>query len=80
MCKYHFTGIEGHRIANLAKQTAYRPAGQDGDEEDEKERNAQLDDYVLHKLFKKSGMFTDVQGRSQNLGQIYLFCKVQGKL
>ena len=60
MCKYHFTGIEGHRIANLAKQTAYRPAGQDGDEEDEKERNAQLDDYVLHKLFKKSGMFTDI--------------------
>ena len=53
---YYLTGIEGHRIANLAKQTAYRPAGQDGDEEDEKEKNAQLDNYVLHKLFKKSGM------------------------
>ena len=48
--------LDGHRIANLAKHTDYRPAGQDGDEEEEKQRNAQLDDYVLHKLFKKSGM------------------------
>lgn len=41
--------FEGHRISHLVKKRAYRK------EEDEAEEQKKSDDYVLAKLFKKSG-------------------------
>ncbi|XP_031434408.1 DNA excision repair protein ERCC-6 [Clupea harengus] len=45
---------EGQRVSHLVKRRTYRQ--QDQEEEEEKKEQRQTDDYVLAKLFKKSGI------------------------
>ncbi|XP_071797517.1 DNA excision repair protein ERCC-6-like isoform X2 [Asterias amurensis] len=52
--------LDGHRIAHLAKHTAYQPKSEHGEPKDE-QTDAQKDDYVLSKLFKKSGVHSALQ-------------------
>lgn len=46
--------LDGHKIPHLAKTKAYAPRAED---EDKSTKNADEDNYVLQKLFKKSGMY-----------------------
>ena len=48
-----FLGFEGERISHLDKLRDYKAAKQEEDRE-KKEQRLQ-DDYVLHRLFKKTG-------------------------
>ena len=48
-----FVGFEGERISHLDKLRDYKAAKQEEDRE-KKEQRLQ-DDYVLHRLFKKTG-------------------------
>nr|XP_054762956.1 DNA excision repair protein ERCC-6-like [Lytechinus pictus] len=50
--------IDGHKIPHLAKTKAYAPRAED---EDEIAKNADQDNYVLEKLFKKSGVHSALQ-------------------
>lgn len=45
--------MDGELISNLVKQTDYKPV--QNDEEENQAKNSIMDDYVLHRLFKKSG-------------------------
>lgn len=47
--------MDGELISNLVKQTDYKPVQNDEDEEEKQAKNSIMDDYVLHRLFKKSG-------------------------
>ncbi|XP_064172714.1 DNA excision repair protein ERCC-6 isoform X3 [Anguilla rostrata] len=49
--------FEGHRISHLVKKRKYKK----GEEEEEKEDQRKSDDYVLAKLFKKSGIHSVMQ-------------------
>ncbi|XP_072292324.1 DNA excision repair protein ERCC-6 isoform X2 [Eucyclogobius newberryi] len=49
--------FEGHRISHLVKKREYKKA----DGEDEQDKEAKSDDYVLAKLFKKSGIHSVMQ-------------------
>lgn len=46
--------MDGELISNLVKQTDYKPV--QNDEEENQAKNSIMDDYVLHRLFKKSGV------------------------
>lgn len=48
--------LDGVRISNLAKHRVFKPAANgEQDEEQDKEEHKKQDEFVLEKLFKKSG-------------------------
>ena len=47
--------MDGELISNLVKKADFKPARDDEDEEEKQAKNSLMDDYVLHRLFKKSG-------------------------
>lgn len=49
--------FEGHRISHLVKKRTYKKAESEDNETNDKKKS---DDYVLAKLFKKSGMFLNI--------------------
>ncbi|KAF7236626.1 DNA excision repair protein ERCC-6 [Varanus komodoensis] len=51
--------FEGERIPHLVKQRKYRK--QDQEEEEEQKESKKTDDYVLEKLFKKSGIHSAME-------------------
>ncbi|KAJ8248531.1 hypothetical protein GJAV_G00243010 [Gymnothorax javanicus] len=51
--------FEGHRISHLVKKRKYKK--EENDEEEEREDRKKSDDYVLAKLFKKSGIHSVMQ-------------------